>query len=52
MRTPNVSYIHSFNAIGHVNEYLIPTMYYFGNPRHTQSMIAFVILTEYIWKFQ
>ena len=25
-------------VIGHVNEY--PTMHYFGNPRHTQSMMA------------
>ena len=32
------------------NEY--PTMHYFGYPRHTQSMIAFVILTENFWKFQ
>ena len=36
--------------VGHVNEY--PTMHYFGNPRHTQSMIAYMILTEYFWKFQ
>ena len=36
--------------IGLVNEY--PTMHYFGNPRHTQSMIAYVILTGYLWKFQ
>ena len=36
--------------IGHVNEY--PTMHYFGIPRHTQSMIAYKILTEYFWKFQ
>ena len=34
---------------GHVNEY--PTMYYFGNPGHTQSMIAYMILIEYFWKF-
>ena len=33
---------------GHVNEY--PTMHCFGNPRHTQSMIAYMILTEYFWK--
>ena len=26
-------------SIGHVNEY--PTMHYFGNPGHTQSMIAY-----------
>ena len=36
--------------IGHVNEY--PTMHSFGNPRHTQSIIAYMILTEYFWKFQ
>ena len=35
-------------TIGHVNEY--PTMHYFGNPRHTQSMIAYKILTEFFWK--
>ena len=38
------------NTRGHVNEY--PTTHYFGYPRHTQSMIAFIILTEYFWKFQ
>ena len=38
------------SLIGPVNE--CPTMHYFGNPRHTQSMIAYVILTEYFWKFQ
>ena len=37
-------------AVGHVNDY--PTMHYFGNPRRTQSMIAYVILTEYFWKFK
>ena len=26
-------------SIGQVNEY--PTMHYFGNPRHTQSMMAY-----------
>ena len=36
--------------IGHVNEY--PTMHYFGIPRHTQSMMAYKILTEYFWKSQ
>ena len=38
--------------IGHANEYL--TSHYFGNPRHTQSMITYMymILTEYSWKFQ
>ena len=33
-----------------VNEY--PTMHYFGNSRHTQTLIAYMILTEYLWKFQ
>ena len=37
-------------SIGHVNEY--PTIHHFGNPRHTQSMVAYKILTEYFWKFQ
>ena len=37
-------------SIGHVNEY--PTMYYFGIPRGTQSMIMYKILTEYFWKFE
>ena len=32
-------------AIGHVNEH--PTMHYFWIPRHTQSMMACKILTEY-----
>ena len=32
-------------VIGHVYEY--PIMHYFGIPRHTQSMIAYKILTEY-----
>ena len=41
---------HKESFIGHVNEY--PTMHYFGNPGHTQSMIAYMILTEYFWKFQ
>ena len=36
--------------IGRVNEY--PTMHYFGLPRHTQSVIAYMICTEYLWKFQ
>ena len=38
------------NTHGHVNEY--PKMHYYGNPRHTQSMIAYMILTECFWKFQ
>ena len=33
--------------IGHVIEY--PTMYYFRNPRHTQSIITYKILTEYLF---
>ena len=40
----------NYKVIGHVNEY--PTMHCFGVPRHTQSMRAFKILTEYFWKFQ
>ena len=36
-------------SIGHVNEY--PTMHHFGNPWNTQSMIAYMILAEYFWKF-
>ena len=35
--------------IERVNEY--PTMHYFGDPRHTQSMIAYMIFTEYFWNF-
>ena len=27
-------------------------MHYYGNPRHTQSMIVYIILTEYFWKFK
>ena len=34
--------------LGHVNEY--PTIHYFTIPRHTQSIIAYKILTEYFWK--
>ena len=34
--------------VGHIYEY--PTMYYFDTSRHTQSMIAYKILTEYFWK--
>ena len=26
-------------------------MHYFGNPGHTQSMIVYMILSEYFWKF-
>ena len=35
---------------GNVNEY--PIMHYFGNPRHTQSMKAYMILTKNFWKFK
>ena len=35
-------------TIGHINAY--PTMHHFGIPRHTHSMIAYKILTEYLWK--
>ena len=41
---------HKLLTIGHVNEY--PTMHFCGNFSHTQSMIAYMILTEYFWKFQ
>ena len=27
-------------------------MHCLGNPRHTQSLIAYMILTGYFWKFQ
>ena len=40
----------SSQVIWHVNEY--PTIHYFGTPRHTQSMIAYIILTKYLLKFQ
>ena len=33
----HMGYNHRQITIGHVNGY--PTMYYLGNPRHTQSMI-------------
>ena len=39
-----------WKRIGQVNEY--PAMHYFGNPCNTQSMIAYIILTKYFWKFQ
>ena len=35
-------------SIEHINEYL--TMQYFGIPRHTQSMTAYKVLTEYFLK--
>ena len=39
--------------IGHVNAvHENPTMHYFTIPRHTQSIIAYKILTEYFRKFQ
>ena len=35
-----------YPLIGYVNKY--PTMHYFGNPGHTQSMIAYImIFTNY-----
>ena len=38
-QTPNpVELTTNYTWIGHVDEY--PTMLYFGNPGHTQSMIA------------
>ena len=39
-KSPNIS-----QGKEHVNEY--STMHYFGNPRHIQSMIAYIILPEY-----
>ena len=33
------------SLIGLVNEY--PAMHYFGNPSYSQSMITYIILTEY-----
>ena len=45
-----LSHLTMWMFIGHVNEY--PTMHYFGIPRHTQSIIACEILTEYFWKLQ
>ena len=35
--------------IERVHEY--PTMHYFADPRHIQSMIAYMIFTEYFWNF-
>ena len=45
---PNLLYliyanITAFTEIGQVNEY--PLMHYFGNSRHTQSMLAHKILS-------
>ena len=37
-------------SIGDVNAF--PTMHYFENPRHTQTIIAYMTLTEYFWRFQ
>ena len=34
------------SIVGHVNEHPIPTMHYFGIPRHIQSMIANMILMK------
>ena len=43
-------YLTSNALIGYVNEY--PIMHYIGTRRHTQSMIAYMILTKYFWKSQ
>ena len=45
-KTINVSTINRYKriSIGHVYEY--SAVHYFENPRHTQSMIAYMILTE------
>ena len=40
-KTSELYVICVFAIIGRVNEY--PTMHYFGNPGHTQSMIAYMI---------
>ena len=40
----------TLNKKWHVKEY--PTMHYFEIPRRTQSMIAYKILTEYLWEFR
>ena len=37
-------------SIRYVDEY--PTMHGFGNSRHTESMIAYISLTEYFWRFK
>ena len=36
---------HSHCKIGHVNQY--PKMRYFGNPRHTQAIVAYMILSDF-----
>ena len=46
----SVFFTNKTNSIGHVNEY--PIVHHFGFPRHTQSMIAYRILTEYFWELQ
>ena len=45
-KTINVSTINRYKriSIGHVYEY--PAVKYFENPRHTQSMIAYMVLTK------
>ena len=43
-------HIITYMPMGHVNEYA--TMHYFGNPKHSQSMIAYMILNEYLLNFQ
>ena len=37
-------------SVGLYKQY--PTMHYFGNPGHTQSMIAYKISTEYLREFR
>ena len=46
----NFYYKQMKHPIGQANEYHI--MHYFRISRHTQSMIAYRILTKYFWKFQ
>ena len=45
--TPVLEWQQTCYSTGHVNEY--PTMHYYGNPSHAQSMIAYTILTECFW---
>ena len=40
----------NIEKIGHVYEY--PTMHDIGISRHSQSMTACMILTEYFWEFK
>ena len=45
----NLSHIYYYFGIGRVDEY--PKMHYFGNPRHTHSLITNKNVTECFWKF-